>query len=100
MKAIDLAVTVDGPVAEAHSRILDRVDQRLRSAGYNGHEKTGTLEYRPKFTIPAFVWAIRRLRNEQLTFTFEEQGRVTEVRAFGRLRDRAYAEVAEALGGD
>lgn len=100
MKTIDLTVTVDGPVTDAHSRILDRVDQLLRSAGFNGHEHLGALEYRPKFTVPAIIWAVRRLRHEQVTVTFEEQGRVTEVRAFGRLADRAYAKVNEALGGD
>jgi hypothetical protein len=100
MKTIDFAVTVDGPVAEARSRILGSVDQRLRSAGFNGHEKAGLLEYRPRFTIPAVIWVVRRLRNEQVTFTFEEQGRVTEVRASGRLPNRAHAEVAEAFGGD
>jgi hypothetical protein len=100
VKTIEFAVTVNGPVAEAQNRILDSVDQRLRSAGFAGHEKAGALEYRPKLTIPAVIWAIRRLRNEGVTFTFEEQGRVTEVRASGRLPDRAHAEVAEAFGGD
>jgi len=100
MKTIDFAVTIDGPAAEAQSRILDRVDHRLRSAGFTGHEKAGALEYRPKFAVPAVIWAVRRLRNEQVTFTFEERGRVTEVRASGRLPSRAHAEVAEAFGGD
>lgn len=100
MKTIDLTVTVDGSATDAQSRILNRVDQRLRSAGFNGHENVGALEYRPRFTVPAIIWVVRRLRNEQVTFTFEEQGRVTEVRAFGRLADRAHAEVTEALGGD
>ncbi len=34
-----------------------------------------------------------------MTFTFAEQGPVTEVRVAGQLRDRAHAEVTEALGG-
>jgi hypothetical protein len=34
-----------------------------------------------------------------VAFTFAEQGPVTDVRAAGRLRDRAQAEVTEALGG-
>lgn len=78
MKAIDVAVTVNGPVAEAQNRILDSVDHRLRSVGYAGREKAEELEYRPKFAVPAMVWAIRRLQNEHVTFTFEEQGQVTE----------------------
>lgn len=44
MKAIDFAVTVNGPVAEAQNRILDSVDHRLRSVGYAGHEKAEALE--------------------------------------------------------
>jgi hypothetical protein len=93
-------VTVNGPVPQAQSRIHDSVDQRLRSAGYAGREKDEALEYRPKFAVPVVVWAIRRLQNEHVTFAFEEQGRVTEVRVTGRLRDRAHTELTEALGGN
>ena len=100
MKTIDIAVTIDGPVEEAQTRIRDSVDHRLRSTGLTGHEKAGALEYRPKFGVPAVVWAVRRLQNEHVTFTFEEQGPVTEVRASGQLRDRAQAELTEAFGGD
>jgi hypothetical protein len=35
-----------------------------------------------------------------LTMTVAEQGPVTQVRAAGKLRDRAHAEVTEAFGGD
>ena len=100
MKAIDFAVTVNGPVAEAQNRILDSVDHRLRSVGYAGREKAETLEYQPKFAVPAVVWAIRRLQHEHVTFTFEEQGQVTEVRVTDRLRDRGHIELTEALGAD
>jgi hypothetical protein len=59
MKAIDFAVTINGPAAAAQERILDSVDHRLRSVGYARREKTEALEYRPKFAVPAAVWAIR-----------------------------------------
>ena len=45
-----------------------------------------------------FVWLYRRLAGEHVTLTFEEQGRRTEVRVTGKLRDRAYAEVNEEFG--
>lgn len=99
MKPIDLAVTVDAPWPEAQSRVLDTVDHRLRSVGFTGRRKDGALEYRPKFVGLVIVWAVRRLQDEHVTFTFTEQGPVTEVRAAGRLRDRAHTEVTEALGG-
>jgi hypothetical protein len=44
--------------------------------------------------------AVRRLQKERVTFTFEEQGQVTEMRVTGRLRDRAHTELTEALGAD
>jgi hypothetical protein len=99
MKTIDLAMTVDGPVHEAQTRIHDSVDERLRSAGYAGREMAGTLEYRPAYTFPFFFWLVRRSL-QHVTFTFAQQGPATEVRATGRLSDRAHTEVTEALGGD
>ena len=45
------------------------------------------------------VWLVRRLQNEHVAFAFEQRGQVTDVRATGKLRDRAHAEVTEALGG-
>ena len=99
MKTVDLDVTVDAPLPEAQGRILDRVDRRLRSAGFTGRHLNGALVYRPKFIGLPLVWLVRRLQNEHVAFTFTEQGLVTDVRAAGRLRDRARAEVTEALGG-
>ncbi len=54
------------------------------------------LTYRPKFTGLVWVWTIRPLSDEHVTFAFEQQGRVTEMRVTGKLHDRAHAE---ALGG-
>jgi cytochrome c-type biogenesis protein CcmE len=54
------------------------------------------MECRPKFVGLVIVWTVRRLQDEHVTFTFTDQGRVTEVRAAGQLRDRAHTEV---LGG-
>ena len=99
MKPVGLTVTVDAPMPEAQDRILGRVDDRLRSAGLTGREKNGAVDYRPKFIGLVIVWTVRRLQDEHVTFTFAEQGPVTEVRVAGRLRDRAHAEVTEALGG-
>ena len=99
MQHIDFAVTVDAPMPEAQDRILDRVDRRLRSAGLSRRQLDGAIVYRPKFIGLPLVWLVRRLQNEHMTFTFTEQGPVTDVRAAGRLRDRAHAEVTEALGG-
>ena len=100
MNQIDLTVTIDKPAGEAESLILDRVDTRLRSVGLTGRHLNGTLEYRPKFIGLPLVWLIRRLQGEGVTFTFTERGPVTHVLARGKLRDRAHAEVTEALGGD
>ncbi|MGH3405917.1 MAG: hypothetical protein ACRDRJ_25980 [Streptosporangiaceae bacterium] len=100
MKDIDLTVTVDQPMPQAQNRILDRVDQRLRGVGLTQRVTPGGLEYRPKFIGLVFVWLVRRLQHEGVTFTFDARGRATEVRAAGRLRNRAYAELTEALGGN
>ena len=100
MNTVNIDVTVDAPLPEAQSRILDRVDQRLRSVGFTGRQLDRTaVVYRPKFVGLPLVWLVRRLHNEHVTFTFTEQGPVTDVRTAGRLRDRAHAEVTEALGG-
>jgi hypothetical protein len=99
MNAVDIDMTVDAPMPEAQDRILDRVDHRLRSVGFTGRHLNGTLVYRPKFIGLPLVWLVRRLQNEHVAFTFTERGPVTDVRAAGRLRDRASAEVTEALGG-
>jgi hypothetical protein len=99
MKTVNIDVTVDAPMPEAQGRILDRVDHRLRSVGFTGRPLDGALVYRPKFIGLPLVWLVRRLQNEHVAFTFTEQGLVTDVRPAGRLRDRARAEVTEALGG-
>lgn len=99
MNTVNIDVIVDAPLPEAQSRILDRVDQRLRSVGFTGRQLDRTVVYRPKFIGLPLVWLVRRLQNEHVTFTFTEQGPITDVRAAGRLRDRAHAEVTEALGG-
>ena len=67
--------------------------------GFTGRHLDGALVYRPKFIGLPLVWLVRRLQNEHMAFTFTEQGPVTDVRAAGLLRDRARAEVTEALGG-
>jgi hypothetical protein len=99
MKTVNINVTVDASMPETEDRILDRVDRRLRWAGFTGRHLDGALAYRPKFAGLPLVWLVRRLQNEHVAFTFTEQGPVTDVRATGRLRDRAQAEVTEALGG-
>jgi len=99
MQPFDLTVTVDRSEAEAEARILDRVDTRLRACGLARHRVAGAVQYRPRFIGLPLWWAFRRLRGEQVTFTFEPRGRATEVRAAGKLRDRAHAELTEALGG-
>jgi hypothetical protein len=100
MQPVDLKVTIDRPLPAAQARILDIIDPRLRALGYACRDKAAAVEYRPRFTGLVIIWLSRRLRNEHVTFTFGEQGPATEVRASGRLRDRARAEVTEALGGD
>jgi hypothetical protein len=100
MNQIDLTVTIDGPAPEAERMILGRIGSRLDGAGLTGRQRNGAVEYRPKFAVPAVVWLVRRLRGEGVTFTFDEQGPVTQVLVHGKLRDRAHAEITEALGGD
>lgn len=100
MNQIDLTMTVDGRAPDAERLILDRVGSRLGAVGLVGRQLDGALVYRPKFIGLPAVWLIRRLQGEGVTFTFTEQGEVTQVRATGKLRDRAHAEVTEALGGD
>jgi hypothetical protein len=100
MQDIDLTVTVDQPMPDAQDRILDQVDHRLRGAGLTQRVTPGGVDYRPKFVGLVFVWLVRRLRHDGVTFTFDARGRFTEVRAAGRLRDRAHAELTEALGGN
>lgn len=100
MQQVDLTVTVDRPLPAAQARILDIIDPRLSDLGYARRDKAAAVEYRPRFNGLVVIWLSRRLRNEHVTFTFDEQGPATEVRASGRLRDRARAEVTEALGGD
>ena len=99
MQDIDLTVTVDQPMPAAQDRILDRVDDRLRGVGLTQRVTPGGVEYRPKFVGLVFVWLIRRLRHEGVTFTFDAHGPATEVRVAGKLRDRAHADLTEALGG-
>jgi hypothetical protein len=99
MQDIDLTVTVEQPMPDAQDRILDCVDDRLRAVGYTRRAAAGGVDYRPKFVGLVFVWLIRRWQHEGVTFTFDARGRSTEVRAVGRLRDRAHAELTEALGG-
>jgi hypothetical protein len=99
MESLDLTVTVDRPLPDAQTQILDSVDSRLRSVGFTGHRQDNGLDYRPKFTGLVIVWLVRRLQDEHVMFAFEQRGPVTEVRVTGKLRDRAHAEVTEALGG-
>ena len=99
MQNIDLTVTVDQPMPRAQDRILDRVDHRLRGAGLTQRVTPAGVEYRPKFVGLVALWLIRRAMHEGVTFIFDPHGTATEVRAAGRLRDRAHAELTEALGG-
>ena len=99
MQDIDLTVTVDQPMPAAQDRIMDRVDHRLRGVGLAQHVTPGGVQYQPKFIGLVFVWLVRRAMHEGVTFTFDARGRSTEVRAAGRLRDRAHTELTEALGG-
>jgi hypothetical protein len=97
MKPVDLAVTVNQPAQQAQDRILDRVGPGLRALGFTEHAQPGVAEYRPRFIGLVIVWAVRRLRGEHLTLTFEQRGRATEVRAAGRLRNRDHAEFTDML---
>ena len=99
MQHIDLTVTVDQPMPQARDGILDRVDHRLRAAGLTRKAAPDGVDYRPKFVGLVLVWLVRRLQHEHVTFTFDTRGPATDVRAAGLLRDRAHAELTEALGG-
>jgi hypothetical protein len=99
VESLDLTVTVDRPMPGAQTQILGSVDSRLRSAGFTGHPQDNGVNYRPKFAGLVIVWLVRRLADEHVMFAFEQHGQVTEVRVTGKLRDRARAEVTEALGG-
>lgn len=99
MKTIDFKVTIDRPMAEAQAQVVDGVGSRLRSSGLTERVAGNQVEYRPKFVGLVFLWLARRLSGEQVTFTFEERGRTSEVAVTGKLRNRAYAEVTEAFGG-
>jgi hypothetical protein len=99
MKTIDFIVTVDQPLAGAQAQILSGIGGRLQSVGLTQRLKGNRVEYRPRFVGLIFVWAVRRLSGEHVTFTIEEQGRTSEVRVTGKLRKRAYSEVTEAFGG-
>jgi hypothetical protein len=99
MKTIDFIVTVDQPMPGAQAQIVDGVGGRLRSVGLTERVTGNQVEYRPRFVGLVFVWAVRRLSGEGVTFTIQEQGRTSEVRVTGKLRQRAYSEVTEAFGG-
>lgn len=99
MKTTDFTVTIDQPMPEAQAQIVDGVGSRLRSTGLAQRVEGNRVEYRPRFVGLVFVWAVRRLSGEGVTFTIEEQGRISEVRVTGKLRQRAYSEVTEAFGG-
>lgn len=98
MKSINLNLTIDRPVSQARARVLDLASPLLR--GFTERRNADAVEYRPKVAMPVVLWAVRRLQGEHVTFTFDQRGAaVTEVRATGRLRNRAHAELTEALGG-
>jgi hypothetical protein len=99
MNMTDIAVTVHQPMPEAQNQILDGIAPRLRSAGFRQQVKGNAVEFRPRFVVPVIVWAVRCLRGEHVTFTFEELGRTTEVRVIGKLGSRAHAEVVRAFDG-
>jgi hypothetical protein len=100
MKPIDLAVTIERPIPQAQAQFADRVDRPLRSSGLAPRRTADSMQYRPRFTGLVIVWTVRRLQGEHVTFTFKEIGSITQVRATGRLRDRAHAKLTEALSGD
>ena len=98
MQAVDLRVSVNRPMPTAGTRILDSFEPRMRSVGFAANGQGDVVTYRPRFVGLFFVWLYRRLADEHVTLTFEEQGSSTEVRVTGKLRDRAYAEVNEEFG--
>jgi hypothetical protein len=99
MNMTDFAVTVDQPMPEAQTQILDSIAPRLRAVGFSQRVMGNAVEFRPRFVGLVIIWAIRRIQDEHVTFTFEEHGRITEVRVTGKLRRRAHAEVTSAFGG-
>jgi hypothetical protein len=98
MQAVDLTVSVDRPMPAAGTHILDTFEPRMRSVGFTANDQGDVTTYRPKFVGLVFVWLYRRLADEHVTLSFEQQGSSTEVRVTGKLRDRAYAEVTEEFG--
>jgi hypothetical protein len=100
MQEIDLRLTVDRPMPGAGTKILDTFEPRMRSVGFNPSTQGDATTYRPKFMGLVFVWLFRRLSDEHVTLSFEQQGHATEVRVTGKLRSRAYAEVTEEFGVD
>jgi hypothetical protein len=98
MQAVDLTVSVDRPMPAAGTHILDTFEPRMRSVGFTASDQGDVTTYRPKFVGLVFVWLYRRLADEHVTLSFEQQGSSTEVRVTGKLRDRAYAEVSEEFG--
>jgi hypothetical protein len=98
MQEIDLRLTVDRPMPGAGTQILDTFEPRMRSVGFNASAQGDVTTYRPKFVGLVFVWLFRRLSDEHVTLSFQQQGQATEVRVTGKLRSRAYAEVTEEFG--
>ena len=98
MQAVDMTLTVDRPMPGAGTQILDTFEPRMRSVGFTTNGQGDVITYRPKFIGLFFVWLYRRLADEHVTLAFRQRGPSTEVRVTGKLRDRAYAEVNEALG--
>jgi hypothetical protein len=100
MQAIDLTLTVDRPMPGAGTQILDTFEPRMHSVGFTANGQGDVITYRPKFIGLVFVWLYRRLADEHVTLSFQQQGSSTEVRVTGKLRDRAYAEVNESFGAN
>jgi hypothetical protein len=100
MQVVDFRVSVGRPMPAAGTRILDSFEPRMRSVGFTGSGQGDVMTYRPRFVGLMFVWLYRRLADEHVTLTFEQQGSSTEVRVTGKLRDRAYAEVNEEFGAN
>jgi len=97
MQDIDLTVTVDQPMPDAQDQILDRVDHRLRGAGYTSTSPR-RVEYRPKFVGLVFVWLIRRLQHDGVTFTFDARGAPPRSRRRPAARPRPH-RAHRGLGG-
>jgi hypothetical protein len=97
MKSIDLTITIDRPLPEAQTQVLAAIDPVMRARSLRQLPKGNTVEYRPKFVGLVVIWLTRRLGNEHVTFTFEQRGSTTELRATGRLHNRAHTELTDAL---